>query len=58
MSEFGQIFDSNLTAAIYVYGSLAAFAASAIMALWVTRSRAYRPLLLQIGFRRPAPAVG
>jgi len=57
MSEFGQIFEGNLTAAVYVYGSLAAFAAYAIVALWVTRSRAYGPLLLPMRFRRPAPAV-
>jgi hypothetical protein len=57
MSEFGQIFESDLTAAVYVYGSLAAFAVCAIVTLWVTRSRAHGPLLVQIRFRRPAPAV-
>jgi hypothetical protein len=46
MSEFGQIFDSNLTVALYIYGSLVFAVISSAAALWVTRSRDDRQILL------------
>ena len=46
MSEFGQIFDSNLTVALYIYGSLVFAVISSAAALWITRSQDERPALL------------
>jgi hypothetical protein len=56
MSEFGQIFGSNLTVAIYVYGSLAAFAAYAIVAPWLTPVADSWPAASASAFSTPAPA--
>jgi hypothetical protein len=39
MSEFGDIFASNLTSVVYVYASVMCLAAYAAITLWVLRRR-------------------